>query len=248
MRQVGHHSASVVIMPNDSSKRMLVTFYDNNYPVRIFRGHYITIGGTSDGDASPLANMQREARQEISSSYPLEDATAGRVIGTSEADVINHGYLKSRVYAPDEKISALREDVAGSAVGWKDYFVRVKKWPILRTDEGDLTYISSVFLSRIDAGLFDCIEEELKAGRQVVNEGYARVLNPEKDVMLGLGAWGANTIVADVLGRPVREYNFINVERLHGGPRPSFADYKAEFAYDYDPEVKRVVRTAAGRT
>ena len=234
MKTVHHHSAAVLIAPNGTLDSVLLGMYDETYPVKVFRNHYNLIGGNPHGDMSPLDTLKRELDEELNSSSVYSAETVGKIIGSREADV-KTDYQTGRVYASPDKLNELKLEILKNVGGYRDYVVEIDKDQV-KTDK-DLIFILSVYLSRINRGLFNDIKMELKSGKQIVNEGNAVVATPEELASGKVrGSWGYSTIVGDILGIKVPEYGFVRATSLGTVPRNSFEEYKSDFLYERNPE------------
>ncbi len=115
-----------------------------------------------------------------------------------------------------------------------DYLICAKKGHAGR--ERDEKALVSVYVSRLSRELFARLEEDVGSGRQSTTEGTITIASLD-DLKQGgwKGAWGYNKIMNDLLGTTLQEYDWMEATPL-GKPRSSFAEYKAEFAYQDDPE------------
>jgi|SRR3989344_4047803 len=239
MKYLRHHAASVLILPSGRERDdVLLAIYDNGYPVKAFRNHYNFIGGNTQKDASPLDTLKRELQEEFNSTSTDSTETAGSIFGlkSPQAYVRNDSYLAGRRYVDLELMQELRNAVIKNIVTYNDFLVGLKKEYM--DTEKDLKEITSVFLSEIDNELFNRIGLELKDGKQITNEGFARIVTSE-ELKSGnpRGAWGYSTMIGNILGIKVPEYDFIDVTSLNQKPKQSYKEYKSEFEYERNPEA-----------
>lgn len=214
------HAASVLIMPKRSDKRYIVGVYDRTYPIEIFRDHFLFMGGNLKGDYSPLSLLTREISEELGLMATLQDET---VNGKKNPRKIAE--IDGKNYAPRNLREKLRNEVLDFAKGYADFATRIDKTSI-GTDE-DVTAVISTYVAYVDNDLFDRIENEIKKGRQIVNEGKLMVVKRDELVNGKIrGAWGYATILNDITGLTVPEYPFVEVSSLGEPPKSSFEAYK----------------------
>jgi hypothetical protein len=214
------HAASVLIMPKRLDRKYIVGVYDRTYPVEIFRGNFLFMGGNLKGDYSPLSLLTREISEELGLMETLQDKT---VAGTKNPHKVVE--LDEKNYAPRDLREKLRNEVLDSTKGYADFFTRIDKNSI--GTEEDVVAVISSYIAYIDKDLFDRVENEIKKGRQIVNEGELMVVKRDELVNGKIrGAWGYATILNDITGLTVPEYPFIEVSSLGEPPKNSFAAYK----------------------
>ncbi len=238
MEKVRNHAAVTLIHPVEHSKDLVFGIYDDAYPVTAFTGHYTPVGGNANGHSSPLDTIIRELHEELQDEH-ISEETIGAIANLKD----------KRSYALNEskKIGenavslnlrrAFRDAVIGSLTPLRDYFVNVDGSKINSKDK-NRKFIYSFFVAGIDNALFYEIADELGKGLELRNEGLTRVIG-ESELKRGSfrGAWGAAAIVGDILRLDIPEYDWIHVEPL-GNIRNSYQDYKKDFSYTIDPELK----------
>jgi len=235
MESVQHHSAAVLVVPQNTDRKALVGVYDSTYPVEVFREHYNFLGGNGCDDRSPRLLVTREIGNEFM--LGSESESVGQIIGSATADVKATDYIEGRKYAPAQLRKAIKDAILGGLEGTQDYKVSVEGSHVGRDD--DLVYLSSIFVSRIADELLEEAASELAQDRQLTDEGFTRIVTPENVTGEGgiRGSWGYATIIKNITGWQVTEHSFIEVTPFGTKPRDSFQDYKSEFKYNRDPEV-----------
>ncbi|MEK6981419.1 MAG: hypothetical protein AABX38_00685 [Candidatus Micrarchaeota archaeon] len=247
--KVRHQSAATLILPKSGQERFMIFRYNDEYAIRVFAKNFAFKGGNAGGkkadgkrtsDFSPFDTLKREINEEMSAT-PIVEGVGGSIsatIGATTVKADTQSYLKDRVYAPTDLIFSLRDAILESTMAYSDFLVTVEGASIGRT--GSLTYLSSIFTSRIDSNLFDAVSEALAKGEEVSNEGHTLVRTVDELLKEERrGAWGYATILGHILdiGRRIPEYHFVNAIYLKDPAKPSYADYrKAGVEYEWTPD------------
>ncbi len=230
MEKVRHHSASVLIVPPQYNQA-IVGVYDSTYPVEVFRGNFLFLGGNGNKDRSPRAIVERELNEELSDKASAQE-TVSQIIGSAHVDP--RGMQKEeREYAPKALRDELKAAVVANMNGFGDYLISVKGESVKKPN--DLVYLSSAFIATVDERLFEEARNQLSQGKQLVNEGLAKIATLRE--LEGMnGAWGYATIIRHALSVKTQEHPFIRTFFLSSKPKESFLEYKVNYEYERDPE------------
>ena len=240
MKKIRHHAGVVLVEPIThlgSGRKFIFSVYDNKYPVVPFRGHYVPIGGTANGHSSPLETVTIELEEELQDEHFSEE-TPGTLFSLTDSD----SYVK-RINRIDRNAVSLslrnkfKRNILTAIKPIRDYLVSLDGKKI-GSEEESFEFVYSWFGANIEKGLFYNIAEQLKAGKELINEGLTRVADLDMLIKGELrGAWGAGAIIGDIFSANVPEYSWIHIEPL-GSIQGSYQDYKKYFSYARDPEIK----------
>ncbi len=237
MKNVRHHAAVTLIRPIDSTGDLIFGIYDEEYPVTVFIGHYVPIGGNANGHNSPLDTVTKELHEELQDEHFSEE-TIGTLVNLRDKSAYTQKNFKIGEKAVSYDIRMeFRNAVVGNLTPLSDYLVSIDGIKV-KAKEKEINFVSSFFCAEVTNPLFYEVANQLLAGKELRNEGLTKVIN-EAELKNGTirGAWGASTIVGDILELNVPEYDWIRVECI-GDIRDSYQDYKKDFSYARDPEVK----------
>ncbi len=218
MTQVSHHS-SVVIMHDENQGRFLLGRYDDTYPRTSQRGRVKPVGGNYSPrrpTSSPKELLDRELNEEFSiheKDHSTEDLE--HILGASFV-----GPAKRSLFAPESDIRRLLE-IGLSAEPHQDF---IAEFPSL-DDRPAFSYVESVFVSTIPIDFMDILEDHLRNGRSIRNEGDTVIVNIG-NLLSGkiLFAWGSGKMVGHYLGKDIPNPNGVKITPI-GLPRASFKEY-----------------------
>ena len=237
MKKVRRHAAVTLIQPIDFTGDLIFGIYDREYPVTVFVEHYVPIGGNANGHSSPLDTVTKELYEEFQDEHFSEE-TIGSLANLRDKSAYVQKSFKIGENAISQSVRInFRNAVIEDLTPIKDYLVTLDGNKV-KAKEKEINFIYSFFRTKIANPMFYEVADQLHAGKELRNEGLTRVVN-EFELVKGTirGAWGASTIVGDILGLNIPEYDWIHVEPM-GNLRSSYQDYKKDFSYAVDPEAK----------
>lgn len=198
MREFNKHVATGIII-SPSADEFLFSMYDQTHPKEKFRGRLNLFGGNyEEGDQSPWGLFSREVTEEFS-------------------------YRNERLFASEEDINAIRHEILGRAIPYKDFYVSYDN-----VDSGSVL-IYGVFLSRINQDVFELAKSNINSGKKIVCEGDARVVGLDDLVSKKfLLIPPAQKVMEEFIGTKISSLEGLNVGCI-GKPRDSFTDYLSEF-------------------
>ncbi len=219
MTQVSHHS-SVVIIHDENQVRFLLGKYDDTYPRASQRGKVKTVGGNYS-PKRPTNSPKELLDQELNEEFSIHEEKGNtedleHILG---ADFV--GPAKRTLFAPESDIRRLL-DLGLLAQSYQDF---IAEFPSL-DGKPAFSYVESVFVSTVPNDFMDVLEDHLRNGRSIRNEGDTVIVNID-DLLSGkiLFAWGSGKMVEHYLGKNIPNPNGVRITPI-GLPRDSFKEYK----------------------
>ncbi|MBI2045181.1 hypothetical protein HYT23_03920 [Candidatus Pacearchaeota archaeon] len=202
MKRPFNKHIAVGIIISGLNNEFLFGRYDGTYKKEIYRKRINFLGGNyREEDHSPEGLFRREITEEFS--------------------LLTH---KEGPFASEEEINSIRNEILKKTTPYKDFYITIRDNVYPKS-----ILISSVFLAKISPDIFELARLNINAGRRIVNEGTACIVNLD-EVVSGkfLLVPTAQKIMEEFSQVKIPSLEFTSVDYI-GKPRKSFSDYLAEF-------------------
>lgn len=229
---INNHAAAVLVFPSDTETSTLLTVYGAAYPAEVFANHYNALGGNAVQEISPRVTVLREIAEELGLKITVPDDDLTALLHLQITTPTQN--TKQAMLMAEEYRHELYAQICRTLHGYKDFVAEVDGQQIKR--KNNLRCIDSFFIARVQPSLFRKIDEELRRGNELVNEGFARIFTSQEITSSAVrGAWVTPAALEQCLQTKIPQYDWIRVHPI-GVPRNSYKDYKTEFTYEHDPE------------
>jgi len=199
---------SLLIVQKEKTNELLMSIYDNTYPLITYRNSANLIGGNpSFKDKNPKEVLLREISEELN---------------------IDSENIKN--FAPKEDIKIIRESILSGIIPFSDFFFQVDD--ILGGRKG-YNAIGSVFYSKINNKIFKIVKKNLNQEREITTEGMIGIFNLEQ--LIKGGKFSTAHLTAPILNEffkvSIPYPKEIKFSRF-SFPKESFENYFKEFTYE----------------
>jgi hypothetical protein len=207
-KQVLKYHPSVLIVQKDKTNELLMSVYDDTYPLVAYRNSANLIGGNpSSRDKSPQYVLLRELAEEL-----------------------NINPEKREYFAPREDIEKIKLSILSGIVPFKDFFFQVGE---IAGGRKQYNAIGSAFYSNINKKIFDIAKKNIDEGKKLTTEGRMGIFNLEK--LIKGGKFSTAHLTAPILREYFKvdmpypeEIKFTGLSL----PKESFEEYFSDFTYE----------------
>jgi len=207
---------SVVIAYSEEAKKLLMSIYDEGYPIPVYRGSANNIGGNPEPwSISPENVLLEEIAEEFDPNHPEEKKHVGKVPWASSLD-----------------IRFIQNALLGAVSPFQDFYVEVGK---ISGGHNPHKAIFSTFFSLISGEVIERAERNIKEDKHLTTEGLAGVFTLDELIHSPRREFSTAHATA-----PILNYRFESkipypkeiVARPIGPTRRSFSDYLPDYSYN----------------